>query len=323
MPKAHHPRRGSLQFWPRKRARRHYPKINSWAKTSTVKPLAFIGYKAGMTHAMLIDNKEHSPTQGQDIFTPITVIECPPIKPLSLRFYKKTHSGYQSITQIFSKNISKELARKVKLSKKTKEEKIPEDFDDLKLVIYTQPHLTNIGKKKPEIIEVALGGNKEEQLEFGKKLLEKDSVRINEIFEEGQFIDVHAVTKGKGFQGPVKRFGVKLKSHKSEKKKRASGNLGAWTPAKVSWTVPQAGKMGYHNRVEYNKLLIKIGDNPKDIVLKGGFLHYGIIKNDYILLKGSILGSQKRPVILTEPIRQKQKQSQIQISYLSLSSKQG
>ncbi len=314
MPKTHKPRSGSLQFWPRVRAKRIYSSIKSWFNSSESKPLAFAGYKVGMTHIQTTRPGK----KGTEIITnvPVTIIECPPLKPLSLRFYKNTPYGSQVITQIFSKNLDKELARKITLPKKTKEE-IPENYDFFKLVVYTQPKLTGIGKKKPEIFEIPIGGD----LEYAKSLLEKE-IDVEEVFKAGQFLDSHAITKGKGFQGPIKRFGIGLKSHKSEKKRRSAGNLGAFTPRKVSWKVPQHGQMGFFKRTEYNKLLMLIGQDPEKINQKGGFKHYGLIKNKYILVKGSIQGPTKRLVILTEAIRGKKPKQLEEIKYISTESKQ-
>ena len=60
-----------------------------------------------------------------------------------------------------------------------------------------------------------LGGRNINQLfQFGKELLGK-TISINEVFREGDFVDVGAVTKGKGFQGPVKRWGVRILQHKA------------------------------------------------------------------------------------------------------------
>jgi large subunit ribosomal protein L3 len=305
MPRIHSPKKGTMQFWPRKRARRIFPRIKNWPSLSKTKILGFIAYKAGMTHIQYYDNKPTSLTKNQIITIPVTILETPPIKTHSLRFYKKTPYGIKIISEI-----------------KKSDEKIPEDFDDIKLIIKTQPSLTGIGKKIPEILEIALSGNKDEKLNLAKDLLQKE-IKINDVFKEGQFIDVHAVTQGKGFQGAVKRFGVKIRQHKSEKTKRGTGSLGAWTPKKVLFTVPMPGKMGYHVRTEFNKWLLKIGNDPKFINLKGGFLHYGLIKNNYILLKGSIPGPVKRPIVLTEPIRQPKKIPPLpEITYISLESKQ-
>jgi large subunit ribosomal protein L3 len=294
MPKTSKPRAGSLQYWPRKRAKKIYPNVKSWNKSKENKLLGFIGYKVGMSHLHYI---EQNPNVKKPIetFSPITIVECPPLKPFSLRFYKKTSYGSDIITEIISKNLDKELARKIKLPKKESEKKIPESFDQIKLLVYTQPKLTGIGKKKPEIIEMGISGD----LEFAKSLLEKKEINVKDVLNENQFVDIHAITTGRGNQGPVKRFGVSLKSHKSEKGTRRVGSLGNWMAK--TWRVAHAGQMGFHKRTELNKRIFKI-DTEK---MKEGFHRYGKVKNSYILLKGSIPGPKKRTVVLTEPLRER------------------
>lgn len=300
----HWPRRGSLQFWPRVRAKRPYPRIKNWVKTDVSKLLGFIGFKAGMTHILYRDNISTSVTKGMEISMPVTIIECPPAKVHSFRLYKKTSYGL-----------------KLAYDSSSKKQKQPDNFDVVKIVMKTNPKPTSTGKKKEDLIEIALGGKKEENLEKAKSMVGKD-IKISDVFKEGQYIDVHAITKGKGFQGTVKRFGVKIRQHKSEKTKRGIGTLGSWTPKHVSFRVPQSGKMGYHIRTEYNKLLVKINNNPKEINPKGGLMHYGLVKNDYILIKGSVPGPIKREVVLTDPARQIRKDHIPEITYISLESKQ-
>ena len=56
----------------------------------------------------------------------------------------------------------------------------------------------------------------------------------------------------------------------------------------------------------------------------GGFVKYGVVKNDYVLVKGSLPGPSKRLVILRQPIRPNNKAEDIpQINYISTKSKQG
>lgn len=306
-----------MQIWPRKRARRIYPRVRSWSNVERTKLLGFAGYKAGMTHIQARDNS-NSTTKGQIISIPVTIVECPPLKPLSLRFYKNSNYGFKLTGEILAKNLDKELKRKITMPKKSSKEEVKE-FDVLKLAVYTQPKL--IGKKKkPEIFEIAIGNN---NLEFGKSLLQKD-IKINDIFNEGQLVDIHSVSRAKGFQGPVKRFGVRLRQKKSEKVKRGPGSLGAWKGQQhMMYRVAHAGQMGYHTRTDYNKLVIKIGNKVEDINPKGGFLRYGEIKNDYVLIKGSLPGAVKRLVRLTEPMRPKKKMAVIHdITKISLASKQ-
>ena len=256
MPKAHKPRSGSMQVWPRVRAKRIYASVSNWNKKQGLSLLGFAGYKAGMTHILTTATEKN---KVYNINIPATIIECPPLKPLSLRFYKQTPYGSVVVSQLFSKNLDKELARKITIPKKTND-KVTENFSELRLTVYTQPKLTGIGKKKPEIFEIGLNTD----LETAKSLLNKD-IKVSEVLKIGQFIDTRAITKGKGFQGPVKRFGVSLKSHKSEKKRRAVGNLGPTSPRKVHRNVPQTGQMGFHQRTDYNKLILKIGKQTKKL----------------------------------------------------------
>ena len=121
---------------------------------------------------------------------------------------------------------------------------------------------------------------------------------MQDVFAPGQWVDVHAVTKGKGVQGPVRRFGVSLRSHKSEKGTRGPGNLGPWTGNR-SWTVAHAGQTGLHTRTERNKWLLQVSTKPEDINAKGGFLRYGVVKSSYVLLKGSLPGAAKRLIRLS------------------------
>ncbi len=106
-----------MQYWPRKRAKRSYARIRTHPTSLEVKPLGFAGYKVGMTHLIVVDNRPESLTFNQDIFVPTTIVECPPLKAFSLRFYKKTTSGLRLVGEVFSKP-DKELARKINLPKK-------------------------------------------------------------------------------------------------------------------------------------------------------------------------------------------------------------
>jgi large subunit ribosomal protein L3 len=89
--------------------------------------------------------------------------------------------------------------------------------------------------------------------------------------------------------------------------------------------VAHAGKMGFHTRTEYNKLLLKIGKKPEEINPKGGFINFGIVKNDYLLLKGSIAGASNRVVRMIKATRPNNHipKDAPSISYVSLESRQG
>jgi len=322
MPRTRSPRSGSMQFWPRVRAKRAYARIKAFSKEKEAKLLGFGGYKVGMTHVLVEDNRKQSVTKGEDIFSPVTIIECPPMRIYSIRFYKNE----QLKTEFVNQKLNKELDRKVIISKKKSDMNNikKEDYDDLKAVIYTQPSLTGM-KKKPEIFEVAIGGSFDDKFNFVKNNMDKE-IRLEDVFQEGQQIDIHAVTKGKGFQGPVKRFGVSIRQAKSEKTKRGPGSLGGWQgQGHFMYRVAHAGQMGYHQRVDYNKQILRTSNKIEEINPKDGFIRYGNVKNTYMIVKGSVIGHKKRLIIFTKALRPNKKipTDAPTISFLSLKSKQG
>ncbi len=302
-----HPRRGSLQFAPRVRAKRIYPNVRSVPKVEGKEIVEFAGYKVGMLQARLIE-KRRNMHQGTEIITPATVIEVPPLLILGARFYEKTPYGLKTITEIWHKDVEKNkyVKRKIRNVKasKTKKEDIS-SFDLARYIVATQPYLAGIGKKTPEIFEItSFSQNIDDVLsKLGQQL------SVSDVFAPGEFIDVISVTTGKGFQGAVKRFGVKTLSHKARKVKRKAGNLGPRHPARVLWTVPQAGQMGFHRRTEYNKWIIDVGNGEK-YQRPGGWPHYGVIKSDVIVLAGSVPGPTKRLIRMRNAIRPAQENTE-------------
>ncbi|MCH7850025.1 MAG: 50S ribosomal protein L3 [Nanoarchaeota archaeon] len=297
-------RSGSLQFYPRVRAKKVIPSVN-WrpVKKTSVGLLGFVGYKVGMISVFVKDDTEASLTKGKRITVPATIVECPSMKIYSVRFYK----GSKVLKDVVVTK-DKDLKKKIKLSSEIKnfEEAIKDlkdlNFEDVRVLLYTNVKITTVGKKKPDMIEVGLSGSNEEKLIFIKERIGKD-ILVSEVFSDG-LIDVRGVTKGFGTQGPVKRFGISLKSHKSEKGRRRPGSLAPWHPARVTFRAPQAGQTGYHNRITYNNVILKIGNiNENDINKKGGFEHYGVIRGEYIVLRGSIPGPSKRGIVMTLAIR--------------------
>lgn len=319
MPKPHNPRRGSTQFWPRKRARHSLARVRSWAKEDNVKPLGFIGYKAGMTHLHVSDNRPKSLTKGEQIMIASTIVEVPPMEVVGVSFYKNSPRGPKKTISVLSEKISKELSKKIQLPKKTtKKLEDVQEFDDLRLLVCSKPAIST-GAKKPKMVEIALGGNKDDKLGYAKEVLGKE-IKVEDVFERGISLDVHGITKGKGFQGPIKRYGLPIKQHKAEKTKRGIGNLGAWTPKRVQFQVPQPGRMGNHLRTEYNKQLLKVGQDGKEVTPKSGIQKYGVVNGSYLLLKGSVVGPRKRALMLTQSIRTNKKMTKEapEIKYLSL-----
>jgi large subunit ribosomal protein L3 len=307
MPTVKKPRRGSLAYWPRKRARRIYPQLRVYPEAEKAKVLGFAGYKAAMAHAVLVDSRKGSVTFGQEIAVSVTVLDCPPLKVLGLRAYAATTKGLKVLSEAWAKDLPKELARKIKmkniLEKTAEMEKELDKISKLRLIVSAQPRLSGIGKKKPEVFEIELGGrDNREKFDFAKQLLGKE-VAAKDVIKEGELVDVVAVTKGKGTAGVVKRFGIKIQVRHATKKKRHIGTLGPETPARVLFSVPQAGQLGFQTRTELNKRILKIGEKGEEITPRSGFKRYGVIKSNYVVVEGSIPGSKKRLVMLRPAIR--------------------
>jgi len=329
MPERHHPRRGSMGFSPRKRARQNIAHIKNWPEGGDKPKIqGFLGYKAGMTHAFIVDFRPTSTTSGKEVMEPVTVLETPPVKVAAVRAYKKTNDGLQTLGEIWSDNIDKELKKRFPGPKKKKSKKwdFTKDAEEIRVIIYTQPKLVSgTTHKIPELREFRIsGGTIEEQIKYAKDILGK-GLKINDILKEGDMVDAIGITKGKGFQGHVKRWGVKLLTHKNSKHRRMIGTAGSWHPNWIQATVPQAGQTGFHQRTEINKRILKIGDNGEEITPSGGFPHYGVIKNSYIIIHGSIPGPAKRLISLRDAIRYKRgvKVEKPEITYISTTSKQG
>ncbi|MCK4454800.1 MAG: 50S ribosomal protein L3, partial [Thermoplasmata archaeon] len=106
MPKRHRPRHGSMGYSPRKRAASEVPRFSSWPDVSDGPRIqGFAGYKAGMTHALVVDYRKSSTTAGQEVQIPVTVIEVPPMKVAAVRLYKDTPYGLKTITEIWSQKL--------------------------------------------------------------------------------------------------------------------------------------------------------------------------------------------------------------------------
>ncbi len=318
------PRRGSMGVWPRKRANKPRPRVRGWAVLKDSMLSAFPGYKVGMAQALVQDNGVNSMTKGQNIVIPTTIIECPPINVFGVVFYKHTSYGPKTIITALSPQLDKKtLSRAITIPKNHKkiEDVKEESFDDLRLLIHTNPRKTSVGKKKPEVFEMSVGGDKKAKLEYAKQVLGKE-VNVNEILSVGSLIDAHSITKGKGYQGPVKRFGVAIRHHKSEKTKRGPGSLGPWHGPKM-WRVSHAGQMGYHQRIDYNKRILSFETDPAKVNPSGGFVRYGFVKSNYLVIKGSLPGPKKRMILLRKASRPSKIKEQLIIKQISLKSQQG
>lgn len=307
------PRRGSIAFRPRSRAKSLEARIRNWPNLNHDKPalMGFAGFKAGGINIMTVDDREKTPNFGKQLLNPSTVIATPPIRIVGIRGYRDGVNGKRVAFDVYSKDLPKELARKRNIRYKeellTRAQNNLSSVDDIVATATVLPREANLSQKRPFVYEIAVSSNdNQNKFEYIKGLFGKE-IRVQDVFQLGQFIDVISITRGKGVEGPITRFGVKRKQHKSRKSVRAVGTLGPISPAVVMYTVARQGQRGFHQRTEYNKRILLMSSTNKDnqisINPSGGFKHYGLIKDDYVVLRGSVPGVPKRLVKLRQPIR--------------------
>ena len=123
------------------------------------------------------------------------------------------------------------------------------------------------------------------------------------------------MTKGKGYSGPVKRFGIQLKNQKSEKGRRRPGSIGPWHPARVIFRVPMAGQLGMFTRAVYNNKILKFGTSESPLK---AIKNYGDIKGEYLIVQGSIQGSAKRQLVVTKALRPTKRQNKKEYDSIEL-----
>jgi len=332
--KTHAPRHGSLAYLPRKRARHILGRIRFWPRIEAGTPrlLGFTGYKAGMTHVFKIEDRKRSPNFGKEVMSPATILETPPILVCAVRVFTKDLYGLRTFSEAWMKNPPDDLEKIFTLPEDFKTEENLKKIEDslakvakIRVVTVTQPRQTSLSKKKPDIAEIEVGGGTiQQQFEYAKALLGK-AIAPTELFKDGEYVDTVAISTGKGWQGPVKRYGVTILQAKGRKTKRGVATLGPWNPHHVRYSVPRAGQMGFHQRTEYNRRILKIGADGKEVTPKGGFLRYGLVRGPYMLLEGSIAGTEKRAIRVRCPARPPRNVAEEppQITQVSLESPQG
>ncbi|KAF6762836.1 ribosomal protein L3-domain-containing protein [Ephemerocybe angulata] len=359
------PRHGSLGFLPRKRAARHRGKVKSFPKDDPKKPVhltATMGYKAGMTHVVRDLDRPGSKFHKREVVEAVTVIETPPIIVVGLVGYVETPRGLRTLTTVWANHLSDELKRRfyknwyrskkkafTRYAKKNAEdggksqarelERIHKYCTVVRVLAHTQVRKTGLSQKKAHLMEIQLnGGSIADKVDFGYKLFEKP-VEVSSVFEQDENIDIIAVTKGHGFEGVTHRWGTKKLPRKTHKGLRKVACIGAWHPSKVMFSVARAGQNGYHHRTELNKKIYRIGSatddanastesdiTKKTITPMGGFPHYGIVKNDFLIVKGSIPGTKKRIITIRKSLMvhtSRRDLEKVQLKFIDTSSKFG
>ncbi|KAJ3111980.1 60S ribosomal protein L3 [Phlyctochytrium bullatum] len=364
--KFEHPRHGSLGFLPRKRSRTQRGRVKSYPKDDPKKPVhltAFVGYKAGMTHIVRDLERPGSKMHKKEIVEAVTIIETPPLVIVGVVGYVETPRGLRSLTTVWAEHLGDEFKRRfyknwyrskkkafTKYSKKyTAEsakpieqqlERIKKYCQVVRVIVHTQIGLVKIGQKKAHVMEIQLnGGSVADKVNWAKEHFEK-TVPVSSVFAQNEMIDVIGVTKGHGFTGVVARWGVKKLPRKTHKGLRKVACIGAWHPSRVMYSVPRAGQMGYHHRTELNKKIYRVGSKEqkdsgastdfdtttKGITPLGGFPRFGIVNEDWIMVKGCTVGVKKRVLTLRKSLLTHTKRSaleEVTLKFIDTSSKFG
>ena len=145
-------------------------------------------------------------------------------------------------------------------------------------------HAVQIGfedKKEKNATKAAIGHYKKSNTAPKRKVVEflgfadkkLGDVITSEIFEEGEWVDVTGTSKGKGFQGVVKRHGfhgVGGQTHGQHNRLRAPGSIGASsTPSRVMKGMRMAGQTGNKRSTVLNLKVMKVLNEDNVLVLKG------------------------------------------------------
>ncbi|XP_076952787.1 large ribosomal subunit protein uL3-like [Bidens hawaiensis] len=342
--KFEHPIHGSVGFLPRKRAARHRGKVKAFPKdnpTQACRLTAFLGYKAGMTHIVREVEKPGSKLHKKETCEAVTIIETPPMVVVGLVGYVKTPRGLRSLNTVWARHLSEDVKRRfyknwckskkkaftkyaLKYDNESGKKEIQSQLEKMKkycnvirVLAHTQIRkMKGLKQKKAHLMEIQVnGGDVAQKVDFGYSFFEKQ-IPIDAVFQKDEMIDIIGVTKGKGYEGVVTRWGVTRLPRKTHRGLCKVACIGAWHPARVSFTVARAGQNGYHHRTEMNKKIYKLGKagqeshtaiteydrTEKDITPMGEFPHYGVLKNDYLLIKGCCVGPKKRVVTLRQTL---------------------
>lgn len=365
------PRKGSLAYLPKRRTRHHHGRIRHFPRDDAAKPVhltAFMGYKAGMTHVVkYFERREGKKVIKKDIVHACSVVECPPMKVVGMVGYIQTPRGMRTLATVWAAQLDNDVKRrfyknwmnskkkafskyadrfkqddKSKTSIKRDLERIKKYCTTVRVLCATQVRKLNLRQVKSHIMEIQVnGGTIAKKVDWAFSKFEQE-VSVGEVFADNECIDTIGVTKGKGTQGVIKRFGINRLPRKTHRGLRKVACIGAWHPAAVKWTVARRGQLGYHSRTEINKKIYRVGAGAvrgvtnnattaadaveKNITPVGGFPHYGVVNQDFLLIKGGIIGIRKRPVILRKsifPTTRNWMTEQLEVKFIDTSSKFG
>ena len=369
--KFEHPRQGHLGYLPKRRTKHTKGKIRHFPKDDASKPVhltAFMGYKAGMTHIVRgMEKKEGRKTIKKDVVEAVTVVETPPMTIVGMVGYIDTPRGLRALSTVWAQKLPDGVIRRFYknyyVSKKRAfqnyAKKYTEDKDSKKhpsrdinrikkycsvvrVLAATQIEKCKFRQKKAHLMEIQVnGGSIEKKVDWASSKFENE-VTVGEVFSNNEMIDTISITRGKGTQGVIKRFGVARLPRKTRRGLRKVACIGAWHPSAVKWTVARTGNLGYFHRTHINQKLYRVGqgairgvDNNasteadahvKNITPIGGFPHYGIVNEDFLLVKGGICGPRKRQITIRKTLLPQTSSFatlQLEVKFIDTSSKIG
>jgi len=250
------------------------------------------------------------------------------------RFYK---NWYKSKKKAFTKYAKKYADGQKEINEQL--EKVKSTCAVVRAIVHTQIRKLMLGQKKAHMMEVQInGGDMAAKVDFCVNLFEKQ-VPVDAVFTQNEMLDVIGVTKGHGYEGVTTRWGTTRLPRKSHRGLRKVACIGAWHPAKVQYSVARPGQNGFHHRTEMNKKVYKIGKGSeennattefdlteKSITPVGSFVHYGNVREDYMMLKGCIVGPKKRVVTLRKSLFEQTHRSAVEevtLKFIDTSSKFG
>ena len=160
---------------------------------------------------------------------------------------------------------------------------------------YDSVQLGFLDKKESRLNNAEKGHAKKANTEPKSKVVEfrgfEDELKVGDIvnvnhFVEGEFVDVSGISKGKGFQGVVKRHGfagVGQSTHGQHNRLRAPGSIGAASyPARVFKGMRMAGQTGNSKVTVQNLKVLKVVPEKNLLVLKGAIPGH---KNSYVIIR--------------------------------------
>jgi len=360
------PRNGSLGFLPRKRTKHHRGRVRAFPKDDqSAKPhlTAFMGYKAGMTH-ILRDVKIHKAefveavtiieTPPMYVVGLVGYVETPRgLRSLTTvfanhlseavrrRFYKNWYRSKKKAFERYKKQFDDADSKRMS----TELERMKKYCQVIRVLAHTDIAKVGLRQKKAHLMEIQVnGGSVADKVDFGYGLFEK-AVPVDTVFSQNEVVDTLGATRGKGYAGVISRWGVTRLPRKTHRGLRKVACIGAWHPAEVQFTVARAGQCGYHHRTEINKKIYRVGKASKgengefnanattanDLTVKaitpvGGFPHYGVVEEDFLMLKGGVVGPKKRVITIRKtliPQTSRKACEEIELKFIDTSSKFG